>query len=507
MKFKRILHLSIDDLRFDALSISPDKTYLKKYGFDAIPSTPNIDFFAKNGILFSKAYSTAPFTPPSHASMLTGLYQNKHLVKSFLGTTLSSSIKNIFEHLKEKNFHTISAIDFKDIFELNNLLRSSDEIIVRDDKNVLDLLKDKKNDCVYLFMHIGDVHPPYGESFCPPDERYNETFYDDYEILAKSLGINYEPFRDINGKIIRDNLISLSNKVRIYCEENGLSDIIQFPRYLNGINKFDRGRFKKFIDGLNANNLLDQNTLLIITSDHGQGIINPEKTALSKNKKSIVKFDHGETITEEVIRVPMIFYSPGLKPINNISNNLVSVVDIVPTILDFLELPLKNDFDGITLKPIILEKKEIKCENRSIYAEAWFHDRKELSAYLKRASKLGHLPEDSYNTFLFQQTVIKNNNKLVRVNRTEDSTEIKDQLFNVCQDPTESFDLLRALELPVYVPSWRNLKDIYLDLEKELNTYTISLNTNNHQDPFSVYKTKEEIQLIEERLSALGYID
>lgn len=505
MKFKRILHLSIDDLRFDSLSASPNKSYLNKYWLEKLPSTPNIDYFANNGVLFSKNYSTAPFTPPSHASMLTGTYQNKHFVRPFLGTQLSNSIKTIFEYLEEQDFHTISAVDFKDIFELNNLLRGSKETIIKDDEKVINALLNKKNENVYLFMHIGDVHPPYGESFYPPNKEYNESFYEDYELLAKELNINFESFRDSSGKINRADLITLSNQVRIYCEENMLSDVVQFPRYLNGINKFDRGRFKKFIDTLKTNSLLDSNTLLIITSDHGQTIINSDKTATSENKKKLMKFDHGETVIEEVLRVPLIFYSPSIKPTNNSLDTLTSVVDIVPTILDFLEIQ-NNNLDGASLKQIILGKERaLDKEKRAIYAEAWFHDRKELSTYLKKASGLGHLPNEPYDTFLFQQTVITNDYKLVRTNQTEDSMEEKDQLFNISKDPHESFNLLKTLKLPRYNSSWDIIEAIYKDLKDKLSKYNTHLSEN--KDPHSVYKTKEEIQLIEERLAALGYIE
>lgn len=503
MKFKRILHLSIDDLRFDGLSISPNKSYLTKYGLDSIQDTPNLDYFAKGGILFTAAYTSAPFTPPSHASMLTGTYQNKHGIRPFLSTTLSQQVKTLFEILNLQNFYTIAAIDFKDIFELNKILRGSKKIITRNDDEVIKLLIEKKDENTYLFMHIGDIHPPYGESFYPSDENYNEVFYKDYEELAKYLNIDFEPFRTSNNKILRENLIALSNKVRIHCEENMISDIVQFPRYLNGINKFDKGRFNKLIRNLKANNLIDLNTLIVITSDHGQAIIPQNKMALSKTHKSIMKFDHGETVIEEIIRVPLIFYSPSISPKEHFANDLVSIVDITPTILDFLNISQGNNIDGISLKSTILKNE--RQETRAIYAEAWFHDRRELSNYLKRASELGHMPQDKYNTFLFQQAVLKDNLKLVRTNQTEDSYEIRDKLFNITQDPFESFDLLRAIKLPKYLKPWETIKYSYEELKNELSKYSITRDAET--DPHNVYKTKEEIKLIEERLAALGYIE
>ena len=63
-----VILISIDTLRSDHLGV---------YGYERNTS-PNIDEFAKNAIVFENAYAQAPWTLPSHMSMLTGLYTSRH---------------------------------------------------------------------------------------------------------------------------------------------------------------------------------------------------------------------------------------------------------------------------------------------------------------------------------------------------------------------------------------------------------------------------------------------
>jgi arylsulfatase A-like enzyme len=87
-------------------------------------------------------------------------------------------------------------------------------------------------------------------------------------------------------------------------------------------------------------NLLND-TLLIITSDHGE----------SFNEHEV--WTHGNSLYEEQIRVPLIFHYPKLIPVNRVDNeHIVQVVDIMPSILDILEIPIPQNIQGRSLLPI-----------------------------------------------------------------------------------------------------------------------------------------------------------
>ncbi|MBD3852367.1 MAG: sulfatase-like hydrolase/transferase, partial [Acidobacteria bacterium] len=91
-----VVLITIDTLRTDRVS---------SYGSDLV-DTPNIDRFASDGVLFSNAASTVPFTLPAHSSILTGLYPPGHGVRENVGYTLDDSIPTLAEVLSEGGWNT-----------------------------------------------------------------------------------------------------------------------------------------------------------------------------------------------------------------------------------------------------------------------------------------------------------------------------------------------------------------------------------------------------------------
>ena len=76
----------IDTLRADAI-LDPQGRY----------DTPNIDRLARDGVLFPRAFASAPMTLPSHASILTGLYPFEHGVRENSGYTLRPDVPTLAE--------------------------------------------------------------------------------------------------------------------------------------------------------------------------------------------------------------------------------------------------------------------------------------------------------------------------------------------------------------------------------------------------------------------------
>ena len=91
-----VVLITIDTLRSDRVS---------SYGSELV-DTPNIDSFASDGVLFSNAASTVPFTLPAHSSILTGLYPPGHGVRENVGYTLDDSIPTLAEVLSEGGWNT-----------------------------------------------------------------------------------------------------------------------------------------------------------------------------------------------------------------------------------------------------------------------------------------------------------------------------------------------------------------------------------------------------------------
>lgn len=546
---RNIVLISIDDLRFDAISCETNKTYLKKYGLEGFPHTPSIDSFAERGARFSQAVTVSSYTPPAHASMLTGLYPPKHTIRAFLRNSLPSGIMTVSEILKSQGYRAISAIDLQELFNVLGLNRGYDYSLKASDKELFHFLGEHKGEKLFLFVHFTDVHPPYGLSPCPPSEGYNDDIYKDKESLAERLGIKFE-LRGESGEVTHNRLIELSNKIRLYCEERAIADVIQFPRYLRGVNKFDGGRFSYFMDNLKRLGMLED-CLLIITSDHGQAPIPQAKMANPKIKQ---KFDHGETVYDELIRIPLIVYCPTLIPDGRRVDYQVSMVDIAPTVLDYAGIPPRDyHMQGRSLRPLIEGASE---EGSDGYSEIWYHDRAELSRYLKQCAKEGKLLPSSYDTFLYQKSLrtpkykyVETGGELTGEDLSATNAEFVRTLYRKALARVEDSDKVEALvsqlkegtisrdELASSFTSQNYNRVALYDLENDpfetvnLLTLGISMELVSGQNSFpqiaselkkrmelilgdvaeetSVERTQEEADMeeIKGRLRALGYID
>ena len=396
---KRVILISVDDLRFDALSCVDETRYLDRYGLAGMRATPTLDGLAAEGTRVTQAVSTASYTPTSHASMLTGCFPPRHGVRAFLSNRLPETVPTVAESFAQYGFHTVSAIDFGDMFELLGLDRGFEQRFVADDQALLDHLGTRVDDPLFLFMHLVDVHPPVGESFCPPWDGYNDSFYDELERLAESLGMPAKLPRpeEIGAEQARAQAVALSGRLRTWAEDRRIADLVELPRYLAGVNKFDGGRMRWLLDRLGERGLLD-GTLLVVTSDHGQG---PMPDWTMGDPRIPLKFDHGETVLDEVIRVPLILRGPGV-PAGQVLDRQVSLADLGPTVLDWAGIEPEPEVQGRSLLDLV---ETGEGGDSTAYAEVWYHDRAVLSRYLRRSLAAGGLAPEGYETFLSHRVV------------------------------------------------------------------------------------------------------
>ena len=84
-----VILITVDTLRADRIGA---------YGSDRV-ATPSMDRFAAEGVLFSNAASTVPFTLPAHSSIMTGTYPPQHGVRENVGYVLGSSLSTLAEEM------------------------------------------------------------------------------------------------------------------------------------------------------------------------------------------------------------------------------------------------------------------------------------------------------------------------------------------------------------------------------------------------------------------------
>lgn len=340
----RICLISIDDLRYDGLSCH----YENKWA-----DTPNLDSFAKEGTDFLRAYSTASYTPAPHASMLTGLYPNRHKVKTFF-YKLPREIKTLPEMLPD--YYSVAWVEHP-TFVHQDLLRDFD--VAYEPLEVGRLTLNEVIDCdfsenTFLFLHLFDVHKPYYYSFTDTEDNYighllgicerqhieYDKVYDSAMAYVEQRGFYTFPPKMQNLAFWR----SFDHHLRAELKKKGtlLEEII--PLYQKGVNNFDRGKMGRILDTIYRADF----DLVIITSDHGEGTVGGDYCNITGT-------------TEEGIHVPLLLSEP-IGDEEGAENCLVSLVDIAPTILEYLSIEAKG-LDGISLFS--------PDPDRVVYSDTW----------------------------------------------------------------------------------------------------------------------------------------
>ncbi|MBN1224046.1 MAG: sulfatase-like hydrolase/transferase, partial [Candidatus Aminicenantes bacterium] len=176
----------------------------------------------------------------------------------------------------------------------------------------------------FLFVHTYQIHNPYQS---PPP--YNEMFLEEDAELKKAdmkqLRFYHENrYMPVSEKV-RDNFIGL---------------------YDGGIRYTDEALIKPILAKLKTLGLYDK-TMIVLTSDHGEEFY---------EHKSWV---HKHSLYNETIRIPLIIKSFESEYAGEKTNEIVSLVDVMPTILDALNIDYSNRYlDGKSLYSLLSEKKE-----------------------------------------------------------------------------------------------------------------------------------------------------
>jgi arylsulfatase A-like enzyme len=305
-KPRRVILISIDTCRAD---------YLSCYGFGR-ETTPNIDAIAKEGILFKNAFSPIPLTLPAHCSMLTGTYPLYHGVHDNLGNILAEFNTTIAEILRTRGYSTAAIASS---FVLDKKFGTHQGFDTYNDTFVQpigprDSLQRRGEEasrfaCSYLDQHADETFFLFLHYFDPHDAY-----------------IPPEPF----ASEYADNL---------YAGEIAYTDHC----------------IAQVIDKLKSLDLYDS-SLIIIVGDHGE--------ALGDHGEAY----HGYYIYQPTVRVPFIVRPPNCRK-SKVINNIVSLVDVVPTILGYLGIEVPPHVQGEDLSAFSAGKIPAK-NNRYVYCES-----------------------------------------------------------------------------------------------------------------------------------------
>ncbi|MHC4395933.1 MAG: sulfatase [Planctomycetota bacterium] len=359
-----VLLISVDTLRADSLNC---------YGFKKYITSPNIDALAKDGILFENCITASPWTTPSHMSMLTSMYPSTHgITISFMELWMNLYAKGptfaklpefrttLAEVLKANGFKTAAftgggtlepVIGFDQGFELYDT--SMYKLDKRNMGGMYNWIKENSNRNFFLFWHHFEVHAPYLHADFLSDilpGKTSKILRKEHEKLAANLFRNVWP---------NTSAYLLQTQMKMLETYSALNPVVCKTLYLGGVLSADRW-LGQLLQLLKDEDLYDR-TLIIFTSDHGEEFADHFQENFYDN--------HGQTLYEEMIRVPLIIKLPYQQNAGTRVPQVSQTIDFMPTILDFLSItPAKDEMQGISLRPFW--KKNASAPAQIAYTEA-----------------------------------------------------------------------------------------------------------------------------------------
>jgi arylsulfatase A-like enzyme/Flp pilus assembly protein TadD len=302
----QIILVSIDTCRAD---------YLSCYGYPR-RTTPNIDAIARQSVRFEQAISPVPLTLPAHSSMLTGTIPPYHGVRDNLTYKFRDRNTTIAEILQENGYRTgaiISAFVLDARFGLNQGFETynDDFIEARQYGAYLERKAHETSEfaCRWIQKHRDEKFFLFLHYFDPHDAY-----------------VPPEPFASMFAD-------------KLYAGEIAYTDhcIGQVIRKLKELGLYD-------------------SALIIIVGDHGESLWeHAEET-------------HGYFIYQSTVKIPLIFKMPRGSEPSTVSEP-VAVIDIVPTILSMLRIPVPSEVQGRDLSGLLTKKQREKRQG-AIYCES-----------------------------------------------------------------------------------------------------------------------------------------
>jgi arylsulfatase A-like enzyme len=324
-----VIFVTLDTTRGDHLGV---------YGYPH-PITPELDAFAREATLYERAWTTAPWTLPAHASMFTGKYPTSHGAHfdrrrgdSNLGEAwhddsladvradrLPESEVTLAELLRDRGYATgvfaggpwlsppfglLQGYQHQDADVHDLAGRSARELTDAALAFVAEVPGDQP---LHLLVNYFDAHAPYepAEQDLLPSEAYEPA--DEGAVEDRSQArIRYE--RAVRGLV---------------------------RKYDGEIREMDR-HFGRLLDGLRAAGRY-QNALVVVVGDHGELFGEHDQ------------FMHGSWHYEELLRVPLIVRLPGGRDAGTRVATPISVVDLLPLIASQLSIPLPAGVEGVAV--------------------------------------------------------------------------------------------------------------------------------------------------------------
>ena len=345
-----ILLYLIDTLRADHLSISD---YLRE-------TTPGLSSLVTNAVVFEDAIAQSSWTKPTVASLLTGHLPWMHGAQD-VQDALSGAFTPLAAHLQDAGFRTgafsangyvSETFGFDHGFDHFALMAGFDAPSGQVQAEALRWLAGQDDASgVFLYIHTIDPHAPYD-----PADPFRASFADDgIEPDVGTIGF----MRALAHEKQPPKPTTIENLIDLYDAEIAAND----------------QQLAEMIEALKSQNLYDS-SLIIVVSDHGEEFFDHGS------------WTHGRTLHREVLNVPLVIKFPNSWGAGGRVRDTVQQIDLLPTLLDYLELSQPDELPGQSLLCAIQQSiadAYLSCgtsEPRPVFASVHYHHNHQVGVVL-----------------------------------------------------------------------------------------------------------------------------
>ncbi len=364
-----VVLILVDTLRRD---------YLGFHGFRE-PISPNLDWLARESVELDNAFSQAPWTKPSVASLFTSLYPDVHGLNNHEGlfgkratdalTTgiLPSDAVTMAEAFRDAGYRTAAFVanpwldpryGFDQGFDVYRIEEKTDGILgaarewMREEASAAPF---------FLYLHFMDVHGPYDA----PEE--------DFEAMLPSSSLDVgepPPLEELvrlppylqNIPWFTDEELGSGTSARATQAtqaKRGWGELIDYrlkrsrtlrARYAANVRDFDR-RIAPFLNELRLSPW-NERTMVVVTSDHGEELLEHGG------------WDHGFTLYDDQIRVPLLVRLPRARGAGRHLSRAANLIDLMPTLLSAAGIDVPPAVEGTDLSSLLLVGDEREGEKR-----------------------------------------------------------------------------------------------------------------------------------------------
>ncbi len=299
----------VDTLRADHLSC---------YGYER-ETSPHLDAFARDALVFERCLSQSTWTKPSTASVLTGLYPAQHGANKETAS-MPAEVVTLAERLSETGVSTAAFYANSWLNEKHGLGQGFttyewvSSAVERRTREVVDralaFLDGLGDERFFLYLHVVDPHAPYDPP--PPYDARFDSGYTGPVDGHYGLGEHRGRLQDLDPD-------GLQRLVDLYDGEIAYTD----------------SEFGRFLEQLDARGRLED-TLVVFTSDHGEEF------------REHGGWRHNARLFDEVVRVPLVVRAPPVltAPGPRRVDALALQIDVAPTVLAAFGLPLPDELPG-----------------------------------------------------------------------------------------------------------------------------------------------------------------